>query len=346
MLSYNGSNTRMSRQSSLREVFSGLDARVVLQDIIGAHNLTENGDEYIHSCPLPFGMHRNGDQSPSASLNRETLLFNCFTCGGGSVIWLVQNCLNVSREEAINILKNEVSGLKIVPIEDFIEKLEEVFSNAEEKSIEITYYSENILKRWEGPCDYLTNRGVSIEMQKEMRTGVETGKLEVARTSQGESVVSVDRVVLPHFIKGRLSGWVARKIHNVEGIPKYRNSKGFPRGHWLYNLDKAKEYDEVYVVESPMSVLVMKSRGIQNVVATFGAKVDNHQMELLRNFNHVIAFMDGDIPGWNATSHLAEELRRYTKISVIDTPDDEDPATLDSIPELMGALTWQLQNKI
>ena len=64
---------------SLSDIFTNLDARVVLQDIIGVGELIENGDEYIHSCPLPFGMHKNGDSNPSASLNKDTLLFNCFT---------------------------------------------------------------------------------------------------------------------------------------------------------------------------------------------------------------------------------------------------------------------------
>lgn len=330
-------------KNALREIFAGLDARVVLQDILGVGELIENGDEYIHSCPLPFGMHKNGDRNPSASLNRDTLLFNCFTCGGGSVIWLVQNCLNVDRDDAIAILKNEVATLKVVSVEDFINKLEGMFSNAEAKGIDIPHYSENILKRWEGPSSYLSERGVSLATQKEMRTGVESGRLEIARTSQGESVISVDRVVLPHFIKGRLSGWVARRLQDIPGLPKYRNSKGFPRGSWLYNLDNARLHREVYVVESPMSVLVMKSRGIDNVVATFGAKVDAQQISLLRNFNHVTVFMDGDAPGWNATSHLVEELNMYTRVSVIDTPDNQDPATLTDVPTSVSSLEWQLK---
>jgi len=330
-------------KNALREIFAGLDARVVLHDILGVHEITESGDEYIHRCPLPFGMHKNGDRNPSASLNQETLLFNCFTCGGGSVIWLVQNCLNVSRDDAIAMLKNEVATLKVVTIEDFINKLEGVFGSHEAKSIDIPHYSENIIKRWEGPCDYLTDRGVSNQVQHEMRTGVETGRMEIARTPNGEVIVAVDRVVLPHFIKGRLSGWVARRVQDISGVPKYRNSKGFPRGAWLYNLDQARQHREVYVVESPMSVLVLKSRGIDNVVATFGAKVDAHQIELLRNFHHVTVFMDGDIPGRNATDHLVESLNRYTNISVINTPDDEDPATLLEVPPSCASLAWQLQ---
>jgi DNA primase len=330
---------------SLSDIFTNLDARVVLQDIIGVGELIENGDEYIHSCPLPFGMHKNGDSNPSASLNKDTLLFNCFTCGGGSVIWLVQNCLNVTKDEAISVLKNEVTELKVISIEDFTKKLEGVFGTVQQSKTEIPIYSENLLNRWQGTCDYLTVRGVSEAVQREMRTGVERARPEISKVQGEEHMVTLDRVVLPHFMKGKLIGWVARKIEDVPGVPKYRNSKGFPRGSWLYNLDNNLNSDHVYVVESPMSVLVLKSRGIDNVVATFGAKVDNQQINLLRRFSKVTIFMDGDAPGRAATQHLVDELSCYTKLAIIETPDDEDPATLLEIPSSMNSMEWQLTHQ-
>jgi len=331
-------------EGQLSEIFNGLDARVVLQDMLGVGEINENGDELIHRCPLPFGNHRNGDANPSSSLNKDTLLFNCFTCGGGSVIWLVQNCLNITREEAIARLMGEVRGTNLVPIEDFIKRLEGVFQPNQHERVDIPVYSDTLLRRWERTCDYLTTRGVSEAVQREMRTGVEENRSEFSKSSTGEHMVTLDRVVLPHFMNGKLIGWVARKIQNVDGVPKYRNSKGFPRGAWLYNLDNARAYDEVYVVESPMSVLVLKSRGIDNVVATFGAKVDKQQLNLLRNFSRVNIFMDGDTPGRMATQHLIESLGTYTKLSIIETPDDEDPATLTSIPRPISSFEYQLQH--
>ena len=331
-------------EGQLSEIFNGLDAYVVLQDILGVGEIQESGDELIHSCHLNIGNHKNGDRSPSASLNKDTLLFNCFTCGGGSVIWLVQNSLSITREEAIARLMGEVNGTTIVPIEDFIKRLEGVFEPNHHETTDIPVYSDTLLRRWEGPCDYLTSRGVSEAVQREMRTGVEVGRSEFSKSPEGQQMVTLDRVVLPHFMKGKLVGWVARKIQEVPGVPKYRNSKGFPRGAWLFNLDNAITHDEVYVVESPMSVLVMKTRGIDNVVATFGAKVDKQQMELLRNFRKINVFMDGDIAGRIATQHIIESLGTYTKLSIIETPDDEDPATLTSIPEPISSFEYQLKH--
>jgi len=329
-------------KNQLSEIFPGLNARDFIQDVLGVTEIIENGVELIHSCRLPFGMHKNGDRNPSASLNFETLLFNCFTCGGGSIIWLVQNCLDISREEAINILKNEVTGLKTVPVEKFLEKLDKLFTEEKEARVDIPVYNEKILNRWVSVTDYLTSRGVSTEVQREMRTGIERNRPEIVRTIAGSTIREIDRIILPHFVNGRLVGWVARKTENIDGVAKYKNSKGFPRQYSLYNQDNVRRGTNVYVVESPMSVLVLKSRGINNVVATFGAKINAPQLEILRNFEQVTVFMDGDAPGRSGAQLLVDGLKHYTNLRVIDTPDNEDPASLDYVPEDVSSFVYEL----
>jgi len=325
-------------KSKLAEIFEGLDAEAFLVDVIGAQNLMPNGSEIIHSCKLPFGMHKNGDSNPSASLNRDTLLFNCFTCGGGSIIWLTENVLQVSRDQAIVELKNYSHGVEVVPVEKFLEKLNNMFKSEGARNVDIPVYNKNILKMWEiGPTEYFDSRGVSREVQREMNTGLQSQKLE--KTHQGR-VIPVDRVVIPHFVNGRLVGWVCRRLDDSLDVAKYKNSKGFPKQYTLFNWDVAKEFESVYVVESPMSVLVLKSRGIDNVVSTFGAKVTSSQMELLRKFSEVVIFMDGDNPGRAARTNLINGLRDYTRVRVIETPDGEDPASLPEIPNSLSAFEY------
>ena len=333
-----------NEQANPERDLSGLDGYNVLVNIIGAQNISPSGEELIHSCPLPFGNHRNGDTNPSASLNTSTLLFNCFTCGGGDIVWLVSNVLGVPRGDAVALLRNESEGSRLVPAEEFTNRLNGVFNKEPVKREEVPVYSDTIINRWVMPCDYLTERGVSEQVQAEMRTGIDRDRVEVSRSSAGEHSVRVDRVVLPHFMNGKLIGWVARKIQDVEGLPKYRNSKGFPRGAWLYNMDNVQSMEDIYVVESPMSVLVLKSRGINNVVATFGAKVEGKQIDLLRKFSSVTIFMDGDEAGRKSTRNLVRELSSYTRVRVIDTPDGHDPATLEQVPESLGSLAWQISS--
>lgn len=323
----------------LLDIFPGLNPEEVLNSI-GIHEIVENGDELVHSCKLPFGLHKNGDSSPSASLNRDTLLFNCFTCGGGSIIWLVQNCLEITKEEAITYLKDFSLDSRNLTVEQFSKRLEMLFQDDTQQKVDIPTYNKRIVERFACVSDYLTSRGVSEEVQKEMGTGLET-KLEVTKN---KSITEVTRVVIPHYMNGKLIGWVARKADNTEGVSKYRNSKGFPRNYWLYNLDNCLKMESVYVVESPMSVLVLKSRGINNVVATFGAKVSKPQLKLLREFSGVTVFMDGDAPGRAARRAIVDGLKDFTKVQVVDTPDGEDPATLSSVPSSIPYFTYALSN--
>jgi len=328
--------------STLAEIFEGLDVEGVLVDLVGAQNIEDTGVELIHSCRLSFGLHKNGDRNPSASLNKESLLFNCFTCGGGSIIWLVQNTLEVSREQAIVEIKNYMSGAT-VSVENFIQKLNKMFSQEENKGLDIPVYNERILGLYGGYSSYLDSRGVTEQTQIEMKTGEITDKWE--KTHDGE-IVKVDRVMIPHFINGKLVGWVARRKDDKLNVAKYKNTKGFPRQYWLYNYDSARFFREVYVVESPMSVLVLKSRGIDNVVATFGAKVTKTQLDLLRAFREVTVFPDGDAPGREAKKNLVTGLRDYTTVKVIDTPDGEDPASLTEIPNSLSSFEYLISSGI
>ena len=327
--------------SSLTEIFNGLDAEGVLVDLIGARNINDTGDELIHSCQLSFGLHKNGDSNPSASLNKNTLLFNCFTCGGGSIIWLVENVLGVDRTQAIIELRNYISGAKVIPLENFIEKLNKLFRDNNSKGIDIPVYNERILDLYVGNSDYFSTRGVNSSIQQKMRLGINTRK----EKTYDDKIVEVERAIIPHFINQRLVGWVARKTDNSINVAKYKNSKGFPRQYWLYNYDNCEGMSQVYVVESPMSVLVLLSRGIENVVATFGAKVTKPQLELLREFPEVTVFMDGDAPGRQAQHNIIDGLSDYIRLRVVDTPDGEDPASLSEIPLSVSAFEYLIDSR-
>jgi DNA primase len=89
-----------------------------------------------------------------------------------------------------------------------------------------------------------------------------------------------------------------------------------------------------------MSVLVLKSRGINDVVASFGASVSKEQLILLRRFDNVSVFFDGDSAGQNGCNVILDGLKDYTRVRAITTPDGEDPASLDFIPESLGYLEY------
>jgi len=81
-------------------------------------------------------------------------------------------------------------------------------------------------------------------------------------------------------------------------VPKFKNTRPFPRNTTLYNYDVASAYDSVVVVESPMSVLYLMSHWTDRVVATFGGHVSARQARLLYGFGDgVYLWPDNDPTG-------------------------------------------------
>lgn len=329
----------------LNEIFPGLDVENLLEDLLGAKNLHTVNNEIIHSCVLNFGLHGHGDQNPSASINKETLLFNCHVCGGGTIIWLVQNVLDLSKNDAINKIKNYSEILRPIPVEQFLFKLEKLFKDQSlSKELIIPRYSERILDEWTQPSEYLLERGVSYEIQKEMKTGILEPAYELDKLTK--EPVLVQRNILPHFIDNNLVGWVSRRLDDTKNVAKYRNTRGFPRKYSLYNLNNVKDNHHCYIVESPMSVLVLKSRGINDVVATFGASVSDEQCKILRRFDNLTLYLDGDKAGREGATGLYSRLREYSRsVRIINTPDGFDPVDLVTIPKSVSGVEYAMTVK-
>lgn len=306
----------MNGTSLTFELSGDFDPEEFLQDTLGAKNISHKGDELIHSCLLPFGLHRNGDANPSASFNIEKLVYNCFTCGGGSLLWATQNILEISRDEALRILQAKVS-VSNFSTSKFIESLEKMW-NTDVEDIILPRYSAKMLQPWQCFAAYLDERKVSHEVQKLMKTGINFENMD----QYSGGWITQPRLVIPHFYGGELRGWSMRKLLSEQVGPKYKHTPSFPKDHTLFNYDRAKSRNIVYLVESPLSVLVMMSQGVDNVVATFGAAVTNRQVEIMRRFERVIVFPDGDKAGYSALLRpkvgLADRLSKFTDVWVVD----------------------------
>ena len=326
--------------NNLNDIFPGLDVENLLEDLLGAKNINIVGNEIIHSCVLNFGLHSHGDQNPSASLNKDSLLYNCFSCGsGGTIIWLVENVLDISKNEAINKIKNYSEALSAIPAELFVTKLDKLLKDQNlPKELIIPRYSERILDEWIEPSEYLLGRGVSYEVQKQMKTGILEPSYELDKVTK--EFVLVQRNVLPHFIGNDLVGWVSRRLDDTKNVAKYKNTRGFPRKYSLYNLNNIVDNNHCYVVESPMSVLALKSRGINDV-----AQVHDEQIKLLRRFDRITIFPDGDKAGREGATGLYSRLREYSKVRVINTQNGADPVDLIDIPESISGLEYSMVGK-
>lgn len=269
------------------------EAEAFLRDVLGADNIRVSGDELRHNCLLMS--HQNDYKEPGASLNAEKLLYNCWKCGsGGTLLWLVGEVLQTSSAKARKIIQGSFDALEQSSDQSLMEteKMWAAIPNTD-----MPRYNLRMLKGWICQTKYLDDRGVSREVQKEMLTGIyKDNKDELSGVS-----ITQPRIVIPHIYEKVLRGWTMRLINDdVQVGTKYKHTSQFPKQNTLYNFDSAKKYDSLVVVESPLSVLRLKSEGIHNVVGTFGAEVNPKQVDLIAMWDEVTLFPDGDRSGYRA----------------------------------------------
>ena len=290
--------------------------------------------EMIHSCPLPFGGHRNGDATASASLNYKKLTFCCLGCGSsGGLLWFIAACRGEDGQAARRWLEDQTgTGAEEQSLVSLLAFFDAVYGEKEAaRPAPIPKMSQSVLVPWRKIHPYLTeDRGISPETVMAFQVGYAA----TYRTRCGESFIESPRIVIPHLWKGDLVGWQTRRLLD-DGTAKYISSPDFPKDTTVYHHDPAQT--SAVVVESPMSVLVSAEDG-PHYEATFGATVTDRQCRILSIHRKVILWMDNDKAGWKATEVLIEALSDACDVWVVDSRWNEDPGGLDRA-ERMRLLT-------
>ena len=308
---------------------------VELLEEFGVGNITERDSELIHSCCLPFGLHSNGDAKPSASLNWEKMVYNCFGCGsGGSLLWFVAVCRNESEDQVRKWAQDKTPLGGEDPISNLWKYLEPMYHPGERMSTRVALprFNPDVLTPWYLIHPYLTEQ-----------RHIPEGNLIRHRIGFDEKT---NRIIFPFFVNGSLVGWQSRRIVN-DGTPKYTNTPDFPRDVALYNGD-LETPTKLVVVESPMTVVSKAHLDGYGFVATFGAMVTKAQTNKLATLagkcgNRVRLWFDNDEAGWKATEQLAETLVKYMDVLVVESPWNEDAGGLDddtTLALLNGAVTF------
>lgn len=276
----------------------GFAAERFLTEVLHAENVRIRGDEINHNCFLI--QHSNDYKEPGASLNAEKLLWNCWKCSaGGTLKWITEEVLHVTSSKARMLIKDYFDSEEVHE-ETFLQILEADWRRAPVATM--PRYNVRMIEGFQCYTKLMDSRGISREVQKEMMTGLtkmNTDEVEV----NGETIQVVQpRIVIPHFFGGKLRGWTMRKADERQVGPKYKHTGDFPKRATLYNYDNARKYSDVFVVESPFSVLSMLSKGFPNTVGTFGAEVNSKQEDLLTDWDEIYLFPDGDRAGYTALS--------------------------------------------
>lgn len=256
--------------------------------------------EHWSSCPLPT--HPGSDSSPSFSVNDETLLWNCFICGGGSLPKLVI---------AMNDLEGEDAWLEaleyLLPFSDgdpgtddgYLKQITRYLERSEgrpkrTRGVTLPYFNPIVLERLERPPMSLLEKWHIFDEETVEVFGLRYDP-ERRRLKNGKEYVG-PALIIPHYFGTELDdqelvGYQERwlDIDRPKWLPKYTNSDDFPKKDTLFNyaraLFNARLESPIILVESVMTVIRLYELGY-TAVSSFGASVNPRQVRYLRAFGH------------------------------------------------------------
>ena len=232
-----------------------------------------------------------------------------------------------------------------------------------------TFYGRHLFAN-ETAKNYVKKRGFSAETVHSFRLGYapEDGQsLQKFLRSKGYEISEIrdggligargsdmfrERLMIPLMDPGgRVIGFTARLLRDIEGAPKYLNTPQtilYDKGRHVFGLHLAKELirkNGGVIVEGNLDVISSHQVGVKNVVATAGTALTEHHLKALSRLNQTIRLaFDGDRAGVAATERaLPIAARVGVELGVVPMPDDaKDPDELiQHDPELWKTASSQ-----
>jgi hypothetical protein len=285
------------------------------------------GTEIQHNCTVGLGGHSDNN-SYSASINYESLKFNCYVCGmAGSVIWWIAVNRGIDVDEVTPWVKQKLGLGSSLPLHDILHLLDFI-GNPEQEHRIMPQYPERILKRWtdwniQHPLLTDPPEWVKVDGKLKNKGGGGIPEANLNQLKWGYSDYDPDfdyhdRIIIPMWWDGRLVGWQARAT-DPDSDPqyeiKYKNSPDFPRDSILYG---AIDEPEIVLCESPKSV----ARHIHHapMVCTLGAKVTGRQLRLLEKYRKITIVNENDKAGWSMIRKVGYSLARKVNVNVAENP--------------------------
>lgn len=137
-----------------------------------------------------------------------------------------------------------------------------------------------------------------------------------------------DRLFIPVYYDDKIVGWQARSLKKDDTI-RYITSPTFKTNKYLYNYDNVSCGDFVILTEGVFDVFGWQ-RITNNVVATFGKKISDIQIELLIKLDIKTLYIAWDNDAVRQKHDLAKKCQHLFNIKMIEYPDDLDADELST----------------
>jgi len=263
--------------------------------LVGSGVTIENeiDSDYIIFCP-----YHNNYRSPAGEIDKFNGTFFCFSCQkvASLVEFVMHNSARTYFESVRFIKSKEQEG-------NFNQDIEKKLVD---KPMYVQY-DQLLIKR-------LNQQALDSPRAMRYYSGRLITEASVKKFQLGFSEKQ-DMVTIPvHSPDGMEIGFVGRSIEGKE----FKNTPGLPKSKTLFNLNRVKTANKVYVVESSFDAIRLDQCGFP-AVATLGANVSNIQTDLLQKyFNNIIVIADNDEAGGNMKDKIVERLGSRVSVVKID----------------------------
>jgi DNA primase len=303
-----------------RVKYSQFEERIDVPELCNAIGFNpeyeDNRGNLVGYCLWPEN-HSNGDTTGKFAIHPDKKLYNCYVCGGGSLLSLVMELYSWDSETAENYLRTFAGDAR--DDVDFVDDFLQAFANDAEKRVEsLPYFNPRVLEKHEPAYEYGESVGLNAEVIEHYNVlyAPEYTKPSPPRGKYADEPNYVGPAVLwPHYWNDRLVGWQARMMDDdrPEWVGKWINTVDLPKDSTLYGYHMLKP-GFVYVVESAKTVLKLRQMGFQ-ATGTFGSNANDAQLRLLRRFQSgLILCPDNDSAGEKWFTHLYDYLHRYVPL--------------------------------
>lgn len=238
----------------------------------GIQIVSEVDIDFIIFCPF-----HNNSRTPAGEIHKTNGLFYCFACQETKEFTeVIMQATGRSYFEAARLIDSKSDNKNI----------EEVVQQVLDKKVDFEEYDLEIIERLHNNV-FNSSRAMSYYQNRKIT------KDSVIKYKLGYSEKQ-DMVTIPVYSPdGLCLGFVGRSIEGKV----FKNTPRLPKSKTLFNLQRAKRYDSIFIVESSFDAIRLEQVGV-HAVATLGATISQEQRKLIKKyFNKVYLIADNDQAG-------------------------------------------------
>jgi len=270
------------------------------------------GNEAVALCPMHEQRTGRVDSTPGWSMNIDTGLFQCFSCGyRGHITRLVRDLMNLKDfAEAAQWLQGAgVTG----------DEVKQTYERRKAQRVKRAVAKVD-------EAEFLAFDEVSEDMAASRDLNVQTCQFFGLRAHGDAWIIPI------RDIAGKLLGWQEKNPQWVRNRPI-----GVKKGSCLFGYDLVAG-EQVVVVESPLDAALARMHGVE-AVATFGASVTEAQLSMIATRSPILAF-DNDDAGRDSTKKVSAELTRLGVRHRLVQWDDPAVKDFGDAPERISDYVW------